>query len=282
MSLHTPIRASESDADKENTRSPLFCNSVAELALRFNGNSTVKSREHFFQTLMERRKEELKCSNSAFKSEPVGDAVKSMASPVRVEFMKAWVEDVIANGGGEESPPDIRQAEQFLAEFGVKETIVGEEEWRDWSEAMRVAQQHGKLWESPVRDGPLSTVRLSARKPLGAYQPDLDSSIDAYSICISPTKTRSAAKNDVSFDIDEGSRYTEHMMSQYPEDGDVPNIRGESMESINLNNDIVCPVVRFPQSNRHSVDSAYTEGGSQAKSDVKRAPKTCFSWFKCF
>lgn len=285
MSLLSPIRPfSDEGTDKENKFSPVFSRSVADIASNFKGTSTVQCREAFFQSLLERRKEEIKCSSS-YKKELVGDAVRSLPSPVKVEFLKAWVDDVILHSDSGSSP-NIKQAEHFLDELGVNETVVGQEEWKDWSEAVRVARAHGLLRSSPARGSPLCTLRMtsSAHKGQNPFhcQPELDSSIDAYSIHMSPTKAKSAAKNDISFDIDEGSRYAEHMMAQYPDEGDAPNIRSESLESINLSHDIICPVVSFSATSRNSVDSCYTEGGSQMKSDTSRAPRSCASWFGCF
>lgn len=266
--------------DKENTVN------VSQIASKFKGNSTVKSRDEFFKSMVERRNEEAKAMGK-FKGEPVGNIVKAMTSPIKVEFMKAWVEDVITNGAG--GSPGIKQATNFLAEFGVKEKDVGQEEWSDWSEAMRLAHRHGQAWQSPVKPGPLSCVTMTPSKYAPVRYPELDSSIDAYSIKISPTKgvpPTKASNNDISFDIDDGERYTEHMMSQYPGPDEHPDIRSSSLESVALNDSIVCPVVQFSTGSRQSCDSAYTEGACSAVSqkdiDAKRAPKTCASWFGCF
>lgn len=267
FSLLSPTKMISDSSNKENcvTISPVFTKSVAEIASKFTGNSTVKNRDDFFQTLVERRKEELK-HNSAFKAMPAGDMLKDFSSPVKAEFMKAWVEDVIAQG--DSGSPDIGDAEEFLAELGLKETTVGTEEWNDWSEAMRAAHSHG-LSKSPAPAHPLRTV-------------ELDSSIDAYSISISPTKARNRYKNEVSFDVDEeGASYEDYMMSQYHADDDILTIRSQSLESINLHaENFVCPVVRISEMSE-SCDSLHGDIKASNKSDQKRVPKSCMSWFGC-
>ena len=277
-SVLSPV-AMLSEDDKENTVN------VSQIVSKFKGNSTVKSRDEFFKAMVQRRNEEAKALGK-FKGEPVGNIVKAMTSPIKVEFMKAWVEDVITSGAG--CSPDMKEATDFLADFGVKEKDVGNEEWSDWSEAMRAAHQHGQHWQSPVKAGPLSCVRMTPSRYAPSRCPELDSSIDAYSIKISPTKgaPHKTPNNDMSFDIDDGERYTEHMMSQYPGLDEHPDIRSESLDSIALNNDIICPEVQFPASPRQSCDSTYTEGACstriQKDNAAKRAPKTCVSWFGCF
>jgi hypothetical protein len=287
ISLLTPTKLDVED--KENM------GKVSEIVLKFKGNSVVKNRDVFFQTLLERRNEDIRsiggsmnCSSTASVNSV---AVKSMNSPVKVEFMKAWVNDVISKG---ELSPNAIQAQDFLADFGVKESEVGSEEWTDWSEAMRIAQEHGKnsVWVSPLADISLSLgnndIKLS-RSAL-AYKIELDSSIDALSIKMAPQST---CKNDISFDVDEGggSSYSEHMMSQYPSLTDSPafTFRSESLESVSLaNSPIICPVVRMPVAERSSCDSNFTSSSMAAKSQQQeeargeQVPKGCMSWFKCF
>ena len=270
---------------------------VSEIVQKFRGKSVVKTQEAFFKTLLEQRKTNIISSQPSVAI----NAVKAMNSPVKAEFMKAWVDDVLAEGN---SSPSLNQAKDFLADYGVTENETGREEWSDWSDAIKAAQQHGanSEWISPLAQNHSSILDPAVKmtRSAVAYNAELDSSIDMCTTLGTEVIQghSKAQEGNISFDVDDGAQYSDHMMSMYPHDENSERaFRIESTSSDNSNKlqAILCPVVKLPHSsktdtsdgsNRHQDFPGTSSENVKNKTEKNPAPSSCssswFKFFKCF